>query len=98
MTLAYGIGAGLYASTSNAWTVDYNDGLGPRVRYSFGRAPEAGGVNYWTGVAIANGWNWDTPAFVNIVIQQGEINGERVFSGSKGYLPGSGWDTFNDRP
>jgi len=95
---AFGIGDGIYASTSNAWTVDYQDGLGPRVRYSFGRAPDAGGLNFWVGYCIGNGYNWDSPAFVNIIIQSGEIAGENVFTGSKAYNAGTGYGKFSNRP
>ena len=97
LTLAVNIGEGIYRSVTNAWTVDYNDGLGPRVRYSFGRAPDAG-VDFWTGYCIANGYNWSTPAFVNIIIQSGEINNERVLTNTKPYLQGTGYGDFYNLP
>ena len=97
LTLAVNIGEGIYRSVTNAWTVDYNDGLGPRVRYSFGRAPDAG-VDFWTGYCIANGYNWSTPAFVTIIIQSGEINNERVLTNTKPYLQGTGYGDFYNLP
>ena len=96
--LAVGIGEGIYRSVTNQWTVDYNDGQGPKVRYSFGRAPDAGGLNHWVSYCLANGYNWDTPAFVTTIIQSGEINGERTQNNTKPYNPGSGYGDFLDRP
>ena len=96
--LAVGLGEGIYRSVTNAWTVDYNDGEGPKVRYSFGRAPDAGGLNHWVSYCLANGYNWDTPAFVNVIIQSGEINGERTQNNTKPYVPGTGYGDFLDRP
>ena len=96
--LAVGIGEGIYRSVTNAWTVDYNDGQGPKVRYSFGRAPDAGGLNHWVTYALANGYNWDSPAFVNVMIQSGESNGERTQNNTKPYVPGTGYGDFLDRP
>jgi hypothetical protein len=98
VNLAVGIGNGIYKSVTNAWTVDYNDGLGPRVRYSFGRAPDAGGLNHWVTYALANGLNWDSPAFVNTIIQSGESNGEITQNNTKPYNPGTGYGDFLDRP
>ena len=96
--LAVGIGEGIYRSVTNAWTVDFNDGQGPQVRYSFGRAPDAGGLNHWVTYALANGYNWDSPAFVNVIIQSGTSNGERTQNNTKPYVPGSGYGDFLDRP
>jgi hypothetical protein len=97
LNLASGIGEGIYRSNF-AWTVDYNDGLGPRTRWSFYRAPDAGGVNYWVGICIQNGWNWDTPAFVNTIIQAGELGGARVTTPDKPYIAYTGYGDFGDRP
>jgi hypothetical protein len=99
LNLAYGIAEGIYRS-NGAYTVEYNDGLGPRVRYGFYRDPDAGGVDYWTSVCIQNGWNWDTPAFVSVIMQTAEIAGEtRVFTSAKSYAYGQGWGFFAwDRP
>jgi hypothetical protein len=96
--LAVGIGEGIYRSVTNQWTVDYNDGQGPKVRYSFGRAPDAGGLNHWVAYCLANGYNWDSPAFVTVIIQSGESNGERTQNNTKPYNPGSGYGDFLDRP
>ena len=96
--LAVGIGEGIYRSVTNAWTVDFNDGQGPQVRYSFGRAPDAGGLNHWVSYCLANGYNWDSPAFVNVIIQSGTSNGERTQNNTKPYVPGTGYGDFLDRP
>jgi hypothetical protein len=99
LNLAYGIAEGLYRS-NGAYTVDYNDGLGPRVRYGQYRDPDAGGVDYWTGVCIQNGWNWDTPAMVTAFIQTCAIAGDtRHLTSAKSYAYGQGWGYFAwDRP
>lgn len=97
LTLAQGIGTEIYAS-NRFYLVDYGDGQGSRGRYAFYRAPDAGGLNYWTGYCISNGYNYNTQTFINIIIQSGEIAGERVLTDAKSYIPGTGYNTFNDKP
>ena len=90
LTLAQNI-AVLYTSNS-AYTT--TNGLIPPTRYGLYRRPDAGGLNYWTGVAITNGWSASSQDLINAFFSSSEASATQPTI----FQYGTGYNTFSDRP
>ena len=89
LTLAQNI-ATYYTSQSSFTTT-----LSPTTRYGLYRNPDASGLDYWTGQAIANGWSWNSQPLIDAFFTAAGSAGMSVNT-TYGY--GTGYNTFTDKP
>lgn len=80
--------ATLYTS-NNAYTLSSG-----QVKYGLYRRPDAGGLNYWVGQAIANGWTSSSQPLIDAILSSPESSTTQPTS--FGY--GTGYGDFSDRP
>jgi hypothetical protein len=96
-TQEFGIPSGIAASVVAFYTgngtfyVTHDPGV---PRYQLYRAPESGGVAYWAGILISNGWTTSSQGFLDAFGSAPE-----TFTGPKtSYQFGTGWNQFSDKP
>jgi hypothetical protein len=93
----FGQSAGVAASVvafyagNGTFYVTHDPGV---IRYQLYRAAEAGGVSFWTNYLVSNGLTTSSQAFLDAFGSAPE-----TFTGPKtSYQPGTGYNTFSDRP
>jgi hypothetical protein len=83
-------------------TAFYPTGKG--TRYGLGRQGDIGGVNYWADACAANGWSYNTQAFVDTFFAAVDgVPGSQDYNESFNPNPrtsnqGDGWNTFGGLP
>lgn len=112
----YGTWRTLYGKTDNQYyaglligTYEYRlktafSPTGKGTRYGLGRQPDIGGVNYWADAAAANGWSYNTQAFVDTFFAAVDgVPGSQDYNESFNPNPrtsnqGDGWNSFGGLP
>jgi len=96
--------AGLLIGTYNYRLKTAFNPTGKGTRYGLGRQPDIGGVNYWADAAAANGWSYNTQAFVDTFFAAVDgVPGSQDYNESFNPNPrtsnqGDGWNTFGGLP
>lgn len=100
-TAQYNVGVLIGSYNYSSKTAFFPTGKG--TRYGLGRQPDMGGLNYWSDAAAANGWTYNTQAFVDTFFAAvdgvpSSVDYAETFNSNPRASHGDGWNTIGGYP